>query len=255
VPLVADLDPDERLLAHLTGWLGAWPLPIGGLGSVSDMTEVVVVGSDKRVRPGWDGKVHAVVGVVSPAGGVLSVPPDKVDAVRAVGSDAAAGRVTIGALRAGLAAAVARPRRRVDLTIFRWTGLPSESSDTGQWVSPSDPRVPSWLRPFNGDVLVAWDDDGRYGAGVGRKMHDRFGHELAVGTEEALRGRGLARHLVAQAARRVLEDGAVPTYVHEVSNVASGHVAEAAGFADRGWRAIGLAEQAPDAKESLDTGE
>jgi GNAT superfamily N-acetyltransferase len=255
VPLVSDLDPGERLVAHLAGWLGAWSLPVDGIGAVTDDTELVVVGSDRRVRPGWDAKVHAVVGVVGPDGGVLSVPPDKVDAVRALGPDVAGGRVTVGALSAGLAAAVGRPHARVDLTIFRWTGSPSESSDAGEWVSPSDPRVPSWLRPFNGDVLIAWDDDGRYGAGVGRKMHDRFGHELAVGTEEALRGRGLARRLVAQAARRVLEDGAVPTYVHEVSNVASGHVAEAAGFADRGWRAMGLAEPASDAKKSLDTDE
>lgn len=60
--------------------------------------------------------------------------------------------------------------------------------------------------PFNGDVVIAWDDQRNYGAGVGCKHHDRWGHELAVVTEEALRGGGIARRLSAQAGRRVLAD-------------------------------------------------
>lgn len=89
-------------------------------------------------------------------------------------------------------------------------------------------------------VLVVRDQRGRYLAGVGIKRHDRHGHELAVGTVPAARGRGLARRLVAQAARRVLDDGAVPTYLHDRSNAASARVAEAAGFPDRGWRSYGV---------------
>ncbi|MFD0823122.1 GNAT family N-acetyltransferase, partial [Micromonospora zhanjiangensis] len=72
------------------------------------------------------------------------------------------------------------------------------------------------------------------------KRHDRYGRELAVGTDPAAEGRGLARRLVAQAARRVLDEGAVPTYLHAPDNVASARVAEAAGFADRGWSMYGL---------------
>jgi len=126
---------------------------------------------------------------------------------------------------------------------FRWTVRPAELEDAGEWLPTSDPRVPSWLHPFNGDVLVAWDDEGNYGAGVGRKQHDRWGHELAVVTEEALRGRGIARRLVAQAARRVLADGAVPTYLHAFDNPASAHVADAAGFPDHGWQFLALWEE------------
>jgi predicted GNAT family acetyltransferase len=96
------------------------------------------------------------------------------------------------------------------------------------------------LAPFNGPRLVAFDDDGRPIAGVGIKVHDRFGRELAVVTDEGARGRGLARRLVATAARRVLADGAVPTYLHAPDNAASARVAEAVGFADRGWTVHGL---------------
>jgi predicted GNAT family acetyltransferase len=88
-------------------------------------------------------------------------------------------------------------------------------------------------------VLVVLDGD-TYVAGVGLKRHDDAGREIAVGTEEAARGRGLARRLVAQAARRVLDEGAVPTYLHAPDNIASAKAADAAGFPDRGWSVIGF---------------
>jgi len=45
---------------------------------------------------------------------------------------------------------------------------------------------------------------------------------------------------VAQAARRVIADGAVPTYLHAFDNTASARVADAAGFPDRGWQVLEL---------------
>ena len=59
-------------------------------------------------------------------------------------------------------------------------------------------------------------------------------------TAERARGRGLARRLVAQAARRVLAGGALPTYLHAPDNEASARVARAAGFPDRGWQVVGF---------------
>ncbi len=96
--------------------------------------------------------------------------------------------------------------------------------------------------PPGREVLVAWDPDtGAYLAGVGIKHHDPYGREIAVGTATAAEGRGLARALVAQAARRILDEGAVPTYQHDPANVASARVADAAGFPDRGWRSAAVA--------------
>jgi GNAT superfamily N-acetyltransferase len=166
---------------------------------------------------------------------VLSVPPDLVDETRAAGGDLAA----VGAALPGI---VGRPDARFGRGVFRWCHhlLDAVGPDPDAvWLPPDDERVPAWLKPFNGDVLVHLDD-GRYGAGVGRKIHDPFGHELSVATEEHLRGRGLARRLVAQAARRVADDGAVATYLHAVTNTASARVAEAAGFPDTGWSILGV---------------
>jgi GNAT superfamily N-acetyltransferase len=206
-----------RLVDHLSTWLGAWPRTTGVLH---------VVGAEQRNLPGWDKQLHSVIGVIGPDVGVISVPPDRADDVRRRAEGLPLDPEVIAAAL------------RFETGFFRYCDRPTTTPDTGEWVPTTDARIPQWLTPFNGDVLVAWDDDGHYGAGVGRKQHDRFGHELSVGTEPSLRGRGHARLLVATAARRVLADGAIPTYLHAYDNYASGKVAEAAGFPDRGWRVL-----------------
>jgi GNAT superfamily N-acetyltransferase len=218
---------DKRLFHHLATWLGQWPAGQG----------LTVVASNRRDQPGWDGRVYPVVGVGTPTGTVLSVVPARVSVVRG------AGPLPIGELLGPLPALVGLPGRRSYRAVFRYSLAPAPLPDAGEWIPAAHPVVPAWLHPFGGDVLIARDDSGRYLAGVGIKRHDVYGHELAVGTELAARGRGLARGLVAQAARRVLDEGAVPTYLHDVANHASARVAVAAGFADRGWSAYGVSPE------------
>ena len=222
------MTPQDRLAAHLQSWLGAWPPPPG---------QLQVIGSRQRVQPGWDGSVRPVAGVATTDGAVLSVPPAFVDAVAALGDD-------LALVGAGLAEALDRPGWVFGRGVFRWSGEPTPSDDPGVWLPTDDPRVPEWLRPFNGDVLVGFAGD-EAAAGVGRKIHDAFGHELAVVTEEGHRGQRWAQRLVTQAARRVLADGAVPTYLHAPGNVASARTAVASGFADIGWHVLGLFGGAP----------
>jgi GNAT superfamily N-acetyltransferase len=217
------------LEAHLRTWLGEWPPHEDG---------ITVVGYDLRTLPGWDAAVHDIVGVATPTGAVLSVPPAVFEEIAAVTTHRSLDD-DLAALSEALPQIMGRAGR-VGRGLFRWSDSPTETPDTGEWVPTSDERVPEWLRPFNGDVLVAWDDNGSYGAGVGRKQHDQFGHELSVGTEEALRGRGMGRLLVATAARRVLQDGGIATYLHAPDNFASAKVADAAGFPDVGWTVLGF---------------
>ncbi len=213
-----------RLVSHLSSWLGAWP----------PETPPLVVGNPRNARPGWDGAIHPVTGVVTADGAaVVGVPPEYADAARAVGAD-------VGSLASGLPEVLERPGSAVYLGVFRWSTAPAPLADAGEWVAWDDAGVPEWLKPFGGEVLMARDADGRYLAGVGIKRHDQHGQELSVGTEPAARGQGLARRLVAQAARRVLDEGAVPTYLHDPANLASAHVADAAGFPDLGWQVLGL---------------
>lgn len=230
MPHPAEVDP--RLQAHLRSWLGAWP----------PTRPVHVVGSERRVEPGWDGAVRALNGVATPGGAVVSVPPAAEAKVAAAVEELESAGVddVLAALGERLADLLDLPGARYGAGVFRWSTEPTESDDPGTWLPRDDPRVPAWLHPFNGDVLVALADDGSVAAGIGRKQHDAHGHELAVVTEEAHRGQGFARRLVTQAARRVLADGAVPVYLHAESNVASARTADASGFPDVGWRILGL---------------
>jgi GNAT superfamily N-acetyltransferase len=221
---------DRRLLHHLVTWLGQWPAG----------QQLTVVGSTRRTEPGWDGLIHPAISVGCATGRVLSVPPPWTGPVRRLLREAPDGWLD------RLPAAIGEPEQKAYEAIFRWTLDPAPLPDAGDWLPADDAVVPDWLRPFGDEVLVARDEDtGAYLAGVGIKRHDQYGHELAVGTDPRARGRGLARRLVAQAARRVLDEGAVPTYLHDPTNAASARVAEAAGLQDDGWTFIGVAPDQP----------
>jgi len=218
----------DRLAEHLRHHLGVWP----------PAKRLTIVGSERREQPGWDGTVRPMAGVETVDGAVISVSPLHLGAVRALGDD-------IDIVGAGLGEALGRPSWRFGRGIFRWSENPTPSDDPGEWLPTDDPRVLPWLKPFNGDVLVGFGEDGSVACGVGRKIHDGLGHELAVVTEEGHRGQRWAQRLVTQAARRVLADGAVPIYLHAEDNLASARTADASGFPDLGWRMLGLFPGSP----------
>lgn len=209
---------DGRLAAHLRTSLGAWPPPPGGL---------LVTTSPSRTEPGWDGVVRSFQCVSTPSGAVASVHPSLLDRARDLGATLADATPALESLLQG---------RLIDVP-FRWSTAPSSLESLGEWLPAEDQRVPAWLKPFGGDVLVLLED-GEYAGGVGLKRHDEHASEISVGTEESARGRGVARHLVVTAARRILDEGKVPTYLHDPRNTASARVAEASGFPDRGWRLV-----------------
>lgn len=219
-----------KLTGFLREWLGDWP----------PADELKVISWPGRDLPGWDGGSRLGLGVESPNGAVLSVSPSLGIDPYALDLDRIEAAMHTRDAETAVPALLGRPDLRFYSGTFHWSDAPANLPEIGEWVGNDDPRIPAWLRAFNGDVLVTWGRDGRYAAGVGRKLHNRHGHELAVGTEPAQRGRGLATSLVAQAARRVLDDGAIPIYLHDPANVGSQRVAEAAGFPDRGWRILGL---------------
>lgn len=213
----------DRLTDHLAQYLGAWP----------PTAPIDVVASAARRRPEWDGARFGAVAVRSPSDGTLvSVRPDRHHAAAASVADLAVLDPD------DLAAAVGSPARVSPWLVLRWSEEPADLPDDGTWVETDHPALPDWLRAFPGPVLAAFDGDGAYLAGVGIKPHSSVGKELAVGTAEAARGRGLGRRVVAQAARAVIAGGGVPLYVHHPDNVPSAKVADAAGFPDRGWRML-----------------
>lgn len=220
------------LTRFLQVWLGTWPPPGAG---------ITVVGHPARDKPRWDGAEQLALGVTDAAGrGVLSVPPAHRDAVAGLiaGLDAGA---AADVLAARLPQLLQRPEQVFFTGVFRWTQTPAALPDAGAWEPSDGPGIPDWLRPFPGELLIARDQDGAYLAGVGLKPHDVSGVEISVGTDERARGQGLARRLVARAARRIVAGGAVAVYLHDPANTASGRVADAAGFPDLGWKIHAMA--------------
>ena len=216
------------LRQHLMWWAGALPAA----------DELLVVPHARNGRPGWDGRPQLLTGIADPAGRtVLAVPPAAAVALLAHPQrhrDASSLELLPGLLgKAG---------HTVERVAFRWTVTPADLPDAGVWVDTTSPRLPRWLRPFGARALVRFDEHGNYLAGVGIKRHDQFGHEISVGTEPQARGRGLARRLVAQAARHILDQGRIPTYLHTFDNLASSRVAAAAGFPALGWSALMLSD-------------
>lgn len=222
------LPVDERLAAHLRVWLGAWP----------PARPLQLVGSVARELPGWDGRVSPVIGVSDGSRMLLSVP--RAAARRLRKADPGDRCPTVMLAEALGRSPQEATRARWERIVFRWSTAPAPLPELGTWKLPDHPGLPSWLRPFNGDVLVALDRDGRVAAAAGRKRHTRYAHEIAVGTEPTHGGQGLARALVARMARRILADGALPLYLHDPTNLPSAHVADAAGFPDRGWELLHL---------------
>lgn len=216
---------------HLSRWLAGWP----------PSRPVRVVADPLDGLPGWDGGARGIVGVVDADGGcVVRVPPVVADRLPA-------DLPGVEALVEALPAAVRRPGT-AGTGVLRWAqDVPDESAvpDAGVWLPATladevDPRVPAWLRPFGHDVLVALDEHGHHLAGVGLKRHDEDVREIAVVTDERARGRGLARRLVAQAARAVQAEGHALLYLHAPDNLASAAVARASGFPDTEWRVVGF---------------
>lgn len=227
----------RALRDHLATWLGAWPAPGTGL---------TVVAAGARSRPTWDGAVRPLLGAVGPDGaGAVVVVPALLDDVAELVHGRPVEHLADERTRRAVGELVHGRGAVASLGVLRWVereGDPVVAAlpDLGTWLDHSDPRVPPWLEPFGGEALVALDDDGAHAAGVGVKRHADTGHELAVVTDEQHRGRGLARRLVATAARSELGRVPVVTYHHARDNVGSARVAEAVGFRDRGWRVIGI---------------
>jgi GNAT superfamily N-acetyltransferase len=102
-------------------------------------------------------------------------------------------------------------------------------------LDASDPRLPGWVHGhFTGEAWVVLDEQGHVLSTAVLKRYDERLREISVGTVEAARGRGLARAVVAAAARHVLSEGRAVLYNHAPDNEASARVAEAVGLHEFG---------------------
>ncbi len=119
-------------------------------------------------------------------------------------------------------------------------------------LDASDPRLPQWvLGHFVGEAWVVLGEDGEVLSTAVLKRYDERLREISVGTAPSARGRGLARSVVAAAARSVLAEGRAVLYNHAVDNDASARVAESVGLHELGtYHAV-----VPDRRAGAEYGE
>jgi GNAT superfamily N-acetyltransferase len=118
-------------------------------------------------------------------------------------------------------------------------------------LDASDPRLPDWVHGhFVGEAWVVLEDGEVLSTAVLKRYDERL-REISVGTAPAARGRGLARSVVAAAARAVLAEGRAVLYNHAVDNDASARVAESVGLHELGrYHAV-----VPDRQAGVEYGE
>lgn len=223
-------DIETRLTAFLHERLGAWP----------PSSSLEVRPCALRDEPRWDGNIVPLYGVESPSGTLLSYSPTVFPDAAGINLVQLEDELGMEDSHLTVPRLFGYPEMRFGRAVMRFLGEFADLPQLGEWVETDDPRLPEWLRPFNGGVLVLWIDGSTYAAGVGLKKHSDLGYEISVGTDPAFRGRGYAQALVAQAARSIWDRGAIPLYQHGTHNAASARVAEKAGFPDRGWHSVSM---------------
>jgi GNAT superfamily N-acetyltransferase len=102
-------------------------------------------------------------------------------------------------------------------------------------LDATDPHLPDWvIGHFTGEAWVVLGEDGQVLSTAVLKRYDDRLREISVGTSEAARGKGLAKAVVAAAARAVLAEGRAVLYNHDPDNRASARVAEWVGLHELG---------------------
>src|SRR6266542_1932221 len=118
-------------------------------------------------------------------------------------------------------------------------------------LDASDPRLPQWVHGhFTGKAWVVMEGGEVLSTAVLKRYDERL-REISVGTAPSARGRGLARAVVAAAARFVLAEDRAVLYNHAVDNDVSARVAESVGLHELGtYHAV-----VPDRRAGAEYGE
>jgi GNAT superfamily N-acetyltransferase len=228
---------EERLKAGAHPRLDAYhglllDVPIERLGEPG----VHVVTSERRARPGWGGYITPLYAISIPGGGVVSCRPDLAAAVRREMPLPAPGRPLgereFSRLRAISQRAIPYAYCLTgDILYVDRAGF-KPVAERAQQLDRLDAHGADLRRRFDGEIFVVNGMRGEIAAWSAVKLKSDEIWEIAVVTEAAYRGRGLAKRVVSAATAYILDHGRVPLYVHDRTNVASARVSRALGYAE-----------------------
>ncbi len=190
----------------------------------------------QRGLPSWHGYTMPIVGLSFAPGAVVACRPDLVDQLRReMGSDIRQPYLDGPAFRR-LWRAISRcaPNAFTLAGDFRAasssTFAPPGTIDRAELMADDDAAALHLRTRFDGPIFGVRGPHGRLISWAALKLKSDAVWELAVATEPDYRGRGFARDAVAAATRFTLEQGRLPTYIHDRDNGTSAFVARAVGY-------------------------
>jgi RimJ/RimL family protein N-acetyltransferase len=197
---------------------------------------VHIVSTARRGLPAWHGFTLPIVGLSFAPGSVIACRPDLVDRLRAeLGSDAHQSSLDGPAFRrlwraiqrcVPNAFTLAGDMRAADAATFS----PSSTMDRAEQIAEDDPSALHLRTRFDGAIFGVRGPRGRLLSWAALKLKSDTIWEIAVATEADYRGKGYARDVVSAASRFTLDQGRLPTYIHDRDNSSSAFVARAVGF-------------------------
>ena len=197
---------------------------------------VHLLSASQRGLPTWHGFTMPLVALSFEPGAVIACRPDLVERMRAeLGSDVLRRHLDGPALRR-LWRAVQRsvPNAFTLLGDFRAahdaTFIASPRMERAEHLHEDDSAALHLRTRFDGAIFGVRGPRGRLVSWAALKLKSDRVWEIAVATEADYRGRGYARDVVAAAARFTLDQGRLPTYIHDRDNSTSAFVARAVGF-------------------------
>ena len=197
---------------------------------------VHLLSEPRRGLTAWHGFTIPIVGVSFAAGVVIACRPDLVARMRAeLGSD-----IRLPYLDGPAFRRLWRAVQRCTPNAFTLAGdlrvcsgstfSPPHTLDRAEYIAEDDPSALHLRTRFDGAIFGVRGPRGRLVSWTAIKLKSDRVWELAVATEADYRGRGYARDTVAAATQFTLDQGRLPTYIHDRDNGTSAFVARAVGY-------------------------
>jgi RimJ/RimL family protein N-acetyltransferase len=204
--------------------------------SVARRGGVHIQPNPRRGLPAWHGYTLPIVGLSFAPGAVIACRPELADQLRGeLGSDMHLQYLDGPSFRrlwraiqrcAPHAFTLAGDFRAADASTFS----PSDRIERAEHIAEDDPAALHLRTRFDGAIFGVRGPHGRLVSWAALKLKSDRVWELAVATEADYRGRGYARDVVSAASRFTLDQGRLPTYIHDRDNSTSAFVARAVGF-------------------------
>ncbi len=197
---------------------------------------VHVIPSERRTRPGWGGYTIPILALATPRGGVVSVRPDLVERTRGqlalLNTGRPIGAAEFAPLQQISRAAIPYAYSLSGYVLYtdreHFRPLPSRARP----IERNDSRAADLRRRFDGEIFAIWGIRGEIASWSAIKLKSDDVWEIAVVTDAAYRGQGLAKEVVSAATAHILEQGRVALYVHDRNNHASARVCRSLGYVE-----------------------